>query len=124
MVGHLHKDHTKSHKAGESAGVRAACQRFLLEAQLFAWQFLLVGSGLWLEEAVCTERFFADLAEALDRRKARFESVCPGWWDSRIASGVWGGLIRVVRWCEPRAKAWRRLATETDMALLERDRVF
>lgn len=79
------------------------------------WQSLWVGAGLWLEAAVCTERFVVDLAEILERRRPR-----PVRWDSRIAIRMLETLVRVVRRCEPGVRAWRRLATRIDVALIER----
>ena len=48
--------------AGATVGVRAALRQCLREARRFGWQLLLVGSGFWLEAAVCTERFVVDVA--------------------------------------------------------------
>ena len=107
-------------EAGAAVGVRAALRRFLHEARRFGWQVLLVGSGFWLEAAVCTERFVVDLANALEQRKLLSDHAVARHWSSRSVNGVRGGLVRAVRWCAPAAGAWQRLAARTDVALLER----
>ena len=107
-------------EAGAATGVRAALRRFLHEARRFGWQILLVGSGFWLEAAVCTERFVVDLADALEQRRLRPDHAVARHWSSRFVNGVQGGLVRAVRRCEPAARAWQRLAARTDVALLER----
>ena len=99
-----------------TTGVRAAFRDFLSQARRLGWQTLLLGSGLWLEAALCAERFVVDLANALDLRRpahARYTR-------SRILGGVSGRLVCAVRWCAPGARAWRRLAAQTDAAFLAR----
>src|SRR5438552_1696297 len=56
-------------EAGATAGIRAALRQCLREVQQFGWQALLVGSGFWLEAAVCTERFVVDVADVLEQRR-------------------------------------------------------
>ena len=99
-----------------ATGVRAAFWGFLREARQLGWQMLLVVSGLWLEAAVCAERFVVDLADALERRRPTHAMH----WSSQILGGVSGRLVCAVRWCAPGARAWRRLAAHTDAALLAR----
>lgn len=116
MIGNLHKGfRQRDAEAGTAAGVRGAYRRFLQEARRVGWQSLLVGTGLWLHVAVCTESFVVDFAEALERRRPRATR-----WDSRTVNGVWERSIRVVRRCEPGVRAWRRLAARIDLALIER----
>ena len=98
-----------------SAEVRATYRQLLQEVRRLGWQSLGIGTGLWLEAAICTERFVADSADALERRKPE-----PKGWDSRIISEVDERLIRVARGCELRTKAWRRLAARIDATLIER----
>ena len=107
-------------EAGATAGVRAALRQCLREARRFGWQILLVGSGFWLEAAVCTERFVVDVAAVLEQRRGQPDHVVARHWSSRIVNGVRGRLVRAVRRCEPAAMAWQRLALRTDIALLER----
>lgn len=103
-----------SNPGEEGSGVRASYRALLQETQQLAWWFLWTGNGLWLEAARCLEGFFVDLAEAVERRKARFEHVEYEWWDSQISGRVWGGLIRAIQWCTSRATRLRRLATRID----------
>lgn len=107
-------------ETGATAGVRAALWQCLYEARRFGWQVLLVGSGFWLESAVCTERFVVDVADILEQRRWPSDNAIVRHWSSRIVNGVRGGLVRAVRQCEPAARAWQRLAARTDIALLER----
>jgi len=107
-------------EAGATAGVRAALRQCLREARRFGWQILLVGSGFWLEAAVCTERFVVDVAAVLEQRRGQPDHVVARHWSSRTVNGVRGRLVRAVRRCEPAAMAWQRLALRTDIALLER----
>jgi len=107
-------------EAGVTAGVRAALRQWRREARRFGWQILLVGSGFWLEAAVCTERFVVDVAAVLEQRRGQPDHAVARHWSSRIVNGVRGRLVRTVRRCEPAARAWQRLAMRTDIALLER----
>ena len=107
-------------EAGATAGVRAALRQCLREARRFGWQILLVGSGFWLEAAVCTERFVVDVAAVLEQRRGQPDHAVTRHWSSRIMNGVRGRLVRTVRRCEPAAKSWQHLAMRTDIALLER----
>lgn len=107
-------------EARATAGVRAALRQCLREARRFSWQILLVGSGFWLEAAVCTERFVVDVAAAFEQKRGQPDHMVARHWSSRIVHGVWGRLVRAVRRCEPAAKAWHRHAIRTDIALLER----
>ena len=107
-------------EAGATAGVRAALRQCLREARRFGWQVLLVGSGFWLEAAVCTERFVVDVADVLEQRRWQPDHAVARHWSARLVNGVRGGLVRAVRRCEPAARAWQRLAARTDVALLER----
>src|SRR5712691_9438495 len=102
-------------ETGATAGVRAALRQCLHEARRFGWQVLLVGSGFWLEAAICTERFVLDLADALEQRKLSSDNTVARHWSSWIVNGLRGGLIRVVRRCEPAARAWQRLAARIDV---------
>lgn len=106
-------------EAGATDGVRAALRQCLYEARRFGWQALLVGSGFWLEAAVCTERFVVDVADILEQRRWQPDNAVARHWSSRIVDGVRGGLTRAVRRCEPAARAWQRLAARTDAVLLE-----
>ena len=106
-------------EARATAGIRAALWRFLRETRRFGWQLLLVGSGFWLEAAVCTERFVVDLADALEQRRLSPDHAVARHWSARLVNGVLGGLVRAVRRCAPAARAWQRLAARTDVALLE-----
>ena len=99
-----------------ATGVRAAFWGFIREARQVGWQALLVGSGLWLQAAVCAERFVVDLADALERRRPAYAMHC----SSRILGGVSERLVCAVRWYAPGARAWRRQAARTDTALLAR----
>ena len=99
-----------------TTGVRVAFWGFLREARQLGWQTALVGSGLWLEAALCAELFVVDLADALEQRRPAYAT----YWSSRILGGVSERLVRAVRWCAPGARAWRRLAAHTDAALLAR----
>ena len=107
-------------EAGATAGVRVALQQCLRETRWFGWQVLLVGSGFWLEAAVCTERFVVDVANVLEQRRWQPGHTVARHWSVQLANGVLGGLVRAVRRCEPPARAWQRLAARTDVALLER----
>ena len=107
-------------EAGATAGVRAALRQCLHEARRFGWQVLLVGSGFWLEAAVCAERFVVDVADILEQRGRQPDHAVARHWSSRIVNGVRERLVRAVRRCEPAARAWQRLAVRTDLALLER----
>ena len=107
-------------EAGATAGVRAALRQCRREARRFGWQILLVGSGFWLEAAVCTERFVVDVADVLEQRRWQPGHTVARHWSVQLANGVLGGLVRAVRRCEPAARAWQRLAARTDVALLER----
>ncbi len=107
-------------EARATAAIRAALGRFLHEARRFGWQFLLVGSGFWLEAAVCTERFVADIADDLDHRRGQSGRAVTGHWSAQLVNGMLGGLVRAVRRCEPAATAWQRLAARTDVTVLER----
>ena len=112
-------DHRDAEPATAAVGV--ACRRFLQEGRRVAWQVLWIGSGLWLGAALCTEKFVVDLAETLERRReSQPEGVRAGRWDGRVTDAVWHNLMRVARWCEPRASACRRLATRVDGALIQR----
>ncbi len=105
---------------GRANEVRLAYLRLLQEARHCGWQALLVGSGLWLEIATCAENFVTDWAEALEQQKVRPEGARAGRRDRQIISGVRDRIVRPLRWLEPRAKSWRRLAERIDGALLER----
>jgi len=107
-------------EAGATAGVRAALRQCLREARRCGWQLLLVGSGLWLEAAVCTERFVVDVAAVLEQRGRQPDHALARHWSSRIVNVVRGRLVRAIRRCAPAAGAWQRLAARTDIALLER----
>lgn len=107
-------------EAGATAGVRAALRQCLREARRCGWQILLVGSGFWLEAAVCTERFVVDVAAVLEQRQRQPDHAVARHWSSRIVNGVRGRLVRAIRRCAPAAGAWQRLAMRTDIALLER----
>jgi len=107
-------------EAGATADVRAALRQCLREARRFGWQVLLVGSGFWLEAALCTERFVVDVADVLEQRRGQSSHAVARHWSARLVNGVRGGLVRAVRRCEPAARAWQRLAARTDVALLER----
>jgi len=107
-------------EAGATAGVRAALRQCLREARRFGWQLLLVGSGFWLEAAVCTEKFVVDVAAVLERRRRQSDHTVARHWSSRIVHGMRGRLVRAIRQCEPAARAWQRLALRTDIALLQR----
>src|SRR5262245_53139281 len=107
-------------EAGATAGVRAALRQCRREARRFGWQLLLVGSGFWLEAAVCTERFVVDVAAILEQRRGQPDHALARHWSRRIVNGVRGRLVRALRRCAPAAGAWHRLATRTDIALLER----
>ena len=110
----------KDSEAGMASGVRGACRHLLEEARRFAWQFLGVGSGLWLEAALCTERFVVDLAEALERR-LKPESALARRWDGRVVNDLLGRrLVHTVRRGEPGATAWRRLAMRIDTAVVQK----
>jgi hypothetical protein len=106
-------------EARVTAGIRAALWRFLHEARRCGWQLLVVGSGFWLEAAVCTARFVVDLADALEQRRLSPDHALARHWSARPVNGVLGGLIRAARRCEPAARAWQRRAARTDAALLE-----
>ena len=107
-------------EAGATAGIRAALRQCLREVQQFGWQALLVGSGFWLEAAVCTERFVVDVANALEQRRWQPDHAIARHWSVRLVNGVLRGLVRAVRRCAPAARAWQHLAARTDVALLER----
>ena len=107
-------------EAGATAGVRAALRQCLHEARRCGWQVLLVGSGFWLEAALCTARFVVDVADILEQRGWQPEHAVARHWSSRIVNGVQERLARAVRRCAPAARAWQRLAARTDIALLER----
>lgn len=106
--------------AGTDGDVRVAYLRLLQEARHCGWQTLLVGSGLWLEVAVCAENFVMDWAKALEQQNLQAEAVRAGRRDSRIINGARGRIVRSLRWLELRARAWRQLAERIDGALLER----
>jgi hypothetical protein len=105
---------------GTAGDVRVAYLQLLREARHCGWQTLLVGSGLWLEIAICTENFVADWAAALEHQRLRPEGMDAGHRGRQIVSAAQGRLIRFLRWLEPRARLGRRLAERIDRALLER----
>src|SRR5574341_387184 len=107
-------------ETGATAGVRAALRQCLRETRRCGWQVLLVGSGFWLEAAVCTVRFVVDLADTLEQRRGQSSHAVTRHWSTQLVHGMLEGLVRVVRRCEPAARAWQRLAARTDATLLER----
>jgi len=107
-------------EAGATAGVRAALRQCLRETRRCGWQVLLVCSGVWLEAAVCTERFVVDVPTVLEQRRGHPGHAVTGHWSAQLVHGMLGGLVRAVRRCEPAAMSWQRLAMGTDIVLLER----
>lgn len=103
-----------------AAGVSSALRRLLQEVRRFGWQILLVGSGFWLEAAVCAESFVVDCADALEGRRPRLATAVGERWGDRIVREVWERLIRAFRWCVPGTRACRGLVMRIDTALLER----
>lgn len=110
----------ESPESGTAAGVREARERLAREIPWLAWQTLFVLSGTWLEAAIRAERFCIDLARDAEERRPRPEDSVAGRWAARIVDSAWAATLRVVRWCEPRARGWRRSAARADAALLAR----
>jgi len=98
----------------------AAWRSLLRELRDLGWQVLLIGSGFYLEIAVCAERFAADWAAALERRLLYAKEQPTGSRPRRFMGSVWAGIFRVVRRAEPGIRAWRQQAARWDTALLAR----
>jgi len=106
-------------RAGLTVGLTTALRCFVFEVRSLWWQLLLVGNGLWLGAAICGEHFVVDLAESLEQRAPRAETAVAGRRGWRILGSIRRRLVGAVRWCQPGAKAWRRLAVRMDVALLK-----
>ncbi len=102
--------------------IRSVSRLFLGDIQRLGFLFLRVGTGIWLEAALCTEGFIVDTADVLERRRVQLERIRPLRWERQIIQRIWGAAIRAARFVEPRIKSWRRLATRIDRVLLEKSR--
>lgn len=94
--------------------------RFAREIRRLAWQTLLVLSGIWLEAAIRLQRFCIDLTADVEEKRRCLERVVAGRRGARIVDPAWVATLRIVKWCGPRAVAWRRSAARVDAALLAR----
>ena len=104
----------------ETVPVRVAHRLLLHEVRGLGWELLWIGSGIWLQAAICAERFVVDLAEAMERRSLEPETISARRWHNWITSRLWRRPVSVVRRCEPATTAWQHLATRIDMALFRR----
>ena len=101
--------------------VRSVSRLFLGDVHRLGFLFLRVGTGVWLEAALSTDRFVEDTADVLEQRKAQLERVVSTRWESQVIQWIWGRTIRAVIFFKPGIKSWRRLATRIDW-ILEKSR--
>jgi len=102
--------------------VRSATRLFLGDIQRLGFLFLRLGTGIWLDAALCMESLVVDTAEVLEQRRAQLERISHRFGGSRVIQWIWGRAIRAARLVEPGIKSWRRLATRIDRVLLEKCR--